>query len=317
VGVIETLSAGFDLVRRRIWLILVPVVLDVALWIAPRLSIFNLIQGSMHSLAAMMAASPDIAANAQDIMQVWDAMARSMNLLWFLSSPLVGSMPSLKVDDSIRFFGLHKMVLEVPGGTTLLMLLFILLLFALLIAVLYLELIGQQVRDGHNDLVQLFSRLGRDWLRFITASVLSVLAWVFVLVPSLMVAVIFASLVPLLGLLGLLFVGVLVWWVAIYLAFVPTAIILNEDGVMRAILGSIGVVRRNFGAAFRLLLLQFIITLGLTYVWQLLSQNAVGTLVAIVGNAFVGTGITAAIFIYYRDRFEAWQLAARGGESKA
>src|SRR5574340_324814 len=40
---IPTIMAGFNTVANRIWLILIPVALDLLLWFAPKLSIKNLI----------------------------------------------------------------------------------------------------------------------------------------------------------------------------------------------------------------------------------------------------------------------------------
>jgi len=39
VGIIDALAAGLSLTSRRLWLMIVPVAIDIALWLAPRLSV--------------------------------------------------------------------------------------------------------------------------------------------------------------------------------------------------------------------------------------------------------------------------------------
>ena len=43
-GVFSTLSAGFELTTRYLWLMLLPAALDFFLWIGPRLSFRTLLQ---------------------------------------------------------------------------------------------------------------------------------------------------------------------------------------------------------------------------------------------------------------------------------
>jgi len=45
------------------------------------------------------------------------------------------------------------------------------------------------------------------------------------------------------------------------------------------------------------------------YIWRLLATSAVGTLAGILGNAYVSTGLAMASFVFYLDRFVAWQDA--------
>ena len=55
LGVIEALSAGFDAVLRHPWLLLIPVLLDVFLWVGPRLHAPQLYQSFAPTLRQMTA----------------------------------------------------------------------------------------------------------------------------------------------------------------------------------------------------------------------------------------------------------------------
>ena len=86
MGIIDTLTAGFDLVRRRIWLIVLPVLLDVGLWVAPRLSVSELVR---RLLRVALAPPPQFSANAE-----WLANADSKELLQTLT---LGCSTSLRL----------------------------------------------------------------------------------------------------------------------------------------------------------------------------------------------------------------------------
>ncbi len=52
LGLIDTLSSGFKVVQRRPWLVLLPVLLDLWLWLGPHWSIEPLTTGLLGLLAA-------------------------------------------------------------------------------------------------------------------------------------------------------------------------------------------------------------------------------------------------------------------------
>jgi hypothetical protein len=43
------------------------------------------------------------------------------------------------------------------------------------------------------------------------------------------------------------------------------------------------------------------------YVWEMLGTSEAATLVSMLGNAFIGVGLTLACMIFYRDRMTAIQ----------
>ena len=322
MGIIDTLSAGFDLVRKKAWLILVPIVLDLGVWLAPRLSVSSLAGVLQQQLMAPAAANPEVLGNVQEMRQFLDSFFGGLNLLTLLTSSYLG-VANLPVLTQASFFGWRKTVIEVQTGWGLMGLVVGLSLLGLFIGTFYMGLVAQQVRDGHTDLASLARRVPRYWLRRLGVGALVAATFAFLGAPTL-------TLVVLLGLLsrgGALSSGMVsmvmalgsffILWVGIYLAFVPEAILLGEDGVLRAIWHSMSVVRFSFWSTLGLLVLVNIIAMGLALVWQSLAANPAGALVAIVGNAFVGTGLAAAVFIFYRDRFWAWKKAVEEWKGRA
>ena len=63
-------------------------------------------------------------------------------------------------------------------------------------------------------------------------------------------------------------------------------------------------VRENFWATLGLILLTSFISLGVGLLMlQLASLNNIGAAIAVVINAYVGTGLTMALLVFYRTRF--------------
>jgi len=86
--------------------------------------------------------------------------------------------------------------------------------------------------------------------------------------------------------------------------------VLDDTGILRSVWSSLNIVHRNILSAFGFIILTVVIEMGLLYIWRGLDVNAAGALIGIVGNAYIGTGLVMASFIFYRDRFVAWQEAA-------
>ncbi len=112
-------------------------------------------------------------------------------------------------------------------------------------------------------------------------------------------------------------------WLAVYAGlvffFTPRAIVLDDMGIWHALWSSLNIVHRNFFPTVGFIVLVNVIQMGLLYIWRVLAVSVLGALIGIIGNAYVGTGLAVAAFIFYRDRFVAWQQAgvqARMGEGR-
>lgn len=306
MGIIDTLSAGFDLVRRKPWLIVLPVVLDIALWIAPKLSVGGLMQSLVEKAVRQAGNYAGAAPSLQETTQAAAEAAAGFNLGSLLVSGYL-NVPGLIISSDRNPFGLVRPIIEVAGLPSLLAWVAGLSLGSLVLGTLYLAPIAAGAREGGESWRDIVRSLPQDFLRLVGGLLLTVAILAFISLPMALT----------LGLLGLVSQGlaslaigfalVAVLWVIIYLAFVPEAILLGRDGVLQAVGHSINIVRLNFWPTLGLLLLANVIISGLALVWEHLTVSTLGALAAIVGNAFVGTGLTAAVFIFYRERLRAWE----------
>jgi hypothetical protein len=320
MGVIDSLSEGLALVRRHPIIMAIPIAIDLAIWLAPQLSVAPLADQLVRSLQASSALAPQSGESLQAAKDVLLSLGQQANLAGLLSAGVLG-VPSVVAD------GMPGGASNVGGAilvTNPLVAILAALAFVavgLLVAAVYLTAIAASIRGDSAKLRGLLHNAVRVWLKLVLLGVgLLVLGLVVTIPISLSVSLlsivnptIAAFLASLLGLFGL-WVGI---WVLFYLFFVVDAMVLQEVGLQRAIVNSIVVVRSSFWSAVGFIILLNVIAAGLSVVWQWLAQSAtIGLMAAIAGNAFIGTGLAAASLVFYRDRYEAWRkrVLERGGK---
>jgi hypothetical protein len=184
-------------------------------------------------------------------------------------------------------------------------------LVGMLIGCSYLGLIAQEVRDTQVNVAHVLQRVWIWWARVTLIALLLFMGFLMLGVPLLvliaLVSVLSRNLAQLIGtflIISSIWVGI---WLYIYLFFFVNALILNDTGILRALWDSFNVVRRNFWSTVGLMLLMGLIGAGFSIIWRMLSTNSWGTLLAIAGNAYIGSGLAAASLTFYRDKYVAWQ----------
>ena len=305
-ALIETLSAGYSMVLKRIWLIAIPVALDVYLWLGPRLSIQPLTRFLLGLWLPPEQAPPEIQSLLELNRELLATMGQEANLFSFLSSNLLG-MPSYLAG------GLPVGVVGSPvtwgeGESALLILALIPTLMAvgLFLGSFYLGVIAQVTRDGIVDLKHLLQRVWRYWGLIILFGILLIGGLLTLGFPFMTIVRLLEMVSPAMAYFVLLGAGGLILWMLLHLFFVPHAIVVSESGLLRAVWNSLVIVGRNFWSALTLVILTNLISAGFTIIWDKMSVNAPLTAVSIAGNAFIGTGLVAASLIFYRDRLEQW-----------
>jgi hypothetical protein len=206
--------------------------------------------------------------------------------------------------------------MEVRSESVLLGLYILLSLVGMLIGCSYLGLIAQEVCDNQVNVAHVLRRVWIWWARVALIALLFLMGLLMLGVPLLVIIALLNLLSRNLAqLIGNFFIISSIWvgiWLYIYLFFLVNALILNDTGILRAIWNSLIVVRRNFWSTMGLMLLIGLIGAGFSIIWRMLSTNSWGTLLAIVGNAYLGSSLVAASFTFYRDRYIAWQEELAG-----
>jgi len=295
VSIIDTLSEAFGRVTKRLWLLAFPILLDLFLWLGPKLSIRPVVDkmiAMLNETMAMLASEtiPDVGTGEMlDLMiEAMQTTLSQINLFALLAWGQIG-VPSIAgaipVDES------QGLVWQISGYGGMLLAQIAIMALGLLLAVAYLSVIAEELQSTR--------RQGQELAR----GILRTFAYAAVLVVPLGAGMVFLlSLSSLLGPLAI-FGGVLVIWTVLYLSFVPQALTLFAQGPIKALLTSFTVVRLNFWPSVGFLLLVTVIRRGLGLIWaRLLETTPLGMMLAVVGNAFVGTALALAMFLFLRNR---------------
>jgi hypothetical protein len=272
----------------------------VFLWLGPRLSIAPVVNSLSSRLNAIAGASAEKSAaifeqNLAEILESYNFFSALSTWPLGVPSLLAGSSSSgspLGRPDSILVDTVSELGLW----------LLTLVLFGLLIGTLYLSLIARWARENPARLLTWFRRTCIQWARILLFVALVLLGTFVVSLPFfLTVEVLAMAFAPLASLALVVGVG-LGMWVLFHLFFATHSILMDEAGIASAAHRSVRLVRRYRLSAVGLLVVAVLISLGLSTIWNIPPSQSWMRLAAIVGNAFVNTGLAAATFVYYRER---------------
>lgn len=330
LGLIDTLSSGFKVVQRRPWLFLLPVLMDLWLWLGPRWSIQPLMDRLLNWWQIQNLPA-ELAPAALPYREMMQAVGASFNLWWLMDSNptwLRAVLPGLAEPASLG---------AAPGVVTiqpLALLLWapLLLLLGAALGSLFMAAVASQVAHGRaasqptdgKDQPAPEQPMGMAfWLRrglrtFLLAVLLVLIMLALLVTTTLALSLLLTPVLlfaPQAGAGVASMASLLIGWLAVVatmmLYFVLAAIVSDGVGLRQALWRSFNVVYRNFWATIGLALLVSLILWGFDLIWQRLAvASPLGVLAAIVGNAVLVTGLTAARLIFYQERSAAWLAAS-------
>jgi len=330
---IQSLVSGFNTVASHIYLIALPVLLDLLLWFGPHLRLKALMQPGVQDMLSMMrSTSPaEMSPVLDNLDQLWKLLLEQYNVLSVLSPFPIG-LPAMMTSLFPMKTPLGSpSIIEIGSYGQFLLLWLGLTLVGFILGSLYFAGVAYCVTktgEGQAAASQLdFASSSRtlpgkkNLMAFSTGSRLppfrpAALAWetlqiillvvlvfcvgMVLLVPTLL----FTSFVALIStgiaqvILFLISFGII--WLLIPLVFAPFGIFLYGQSVIHAVLGSIRVVRFVLPGTGLFLLMVIVINQGLGMLWRTPPDSSWMTLIGIFGNAFISTGLLASCFIFYR-----------------
>lgn len=305
IGILASLTAGFDRIAGHPELILPPLGLDLFLWFAPQLRLTGLIRALADVIIAPAGADPALVEQVQLVQQTFTELAARFNVLTSLSAIPAG-LPSLMAARMPVANPLgYPLALELSNLAIVVGAWILLTVLGLGLGALFQVLVAGRVGPRSE-----IAPVGEAWRRFILLSA-GMYAALFLCLSAAAVAVSAAALVfPLLG-AGLLFILFsIVFWLAIYLAFTPHGIIRYRFGLWKAMRQSMRLVRWNMPYSVAFLALVMLITYAAGWVWAMPAEDSWFCLLALIGHAFVSATLIAASYAFYQGRHE-WMVAMR------
>ena len=287
---IEALAESGSLLNRRIWLVLLPIGLDLLIWLAPRVilgvDLLPLADGTPSSLEQGGGEGGNMLAFLQD--------SNVLSLLLGVWVPSLGiSAAGAEASATVVLETFQQLLFAIV----------LLLPVSLLLGSTYLALIAAEVQERKLTWDILVPRIMRLALRL--GGLVGILLVVTV-IPFTISGLLLAA-VPFLGsLLFLLSIAVLLW-IAFYVFFVVNSVALVRQNLPKVIRLSLDLIHSNPWSFVGFFLLYWLIVFGTSIVWSVvidlaISNIGIGRIIATVGNAYVGTWVTIAMFMYVWNR---------------
>lgn len=324
MSTLACLAAGFEVVARHPMIIIVPILLDLFLWLGPRLSISPIVTAAEGLFKASFMASEVLSSEAEEtyvlISQTFDQLAEQFNLFTSLEpAPLLGVPTLMATRMSIDQPLGPRVEIVVGSAFSLMGWVLLLTLLGLVLSAFYLRMIGRRVIKetevpfaGPGGVIQLWGQL------LLFSLIVLVILFMFSMTAAALVA--FASLISF-GIAGfvitLLFSFVI--FIGFHLTFAVPGLVQLRRSPFRAIQESLLITRGDFLNATFLILLILVISSGFNVVWSLPDTGNWTNLIGIAGHAFVSTALTAALFIFYQERlnFMSMLQEAQTAQEKA
>ncbi len=307
MGVIESLSAGYRFLGRRLELLLAPILLDLLFWLGPQLSVAPLFQqlAAFYRQAAQMEGMPaEMAEMSGQMATILADSGESSNLLAVLVNSSLLHVPSLLATGRPIT---ERVVIVVQSPLVAILLLVSFSLIGVLIGVIYMNMLARTLPLGDGpkpaNFVDFTATVLRHWLMVLLYVVMLMVAIIVGSIPVALAVTLLSLISPFIGTLLLMLVSGTVLVILFYLYFVTAALIMDNLPVHRAVAQSFVLVRNNFWATFGFVVLYNVIMAGFAYLMRgMAALPPIGTIIAIVTYAYIGSGLAMALLVFYRTR---------------
>jgi hypothetical protein len=312
-GVIETLSAGYAAVNRQPWVLLLPVLLNVFLWLGPHVSYSPLVgpvvtdattwtqrmSGSPRASVAdaQTVSGPELAQVRQWLIARSDDINGFEALVW---GPLaVPNLPLLSTaSDDVAFVNGWGDGMVLLGASVAL---------GLLVGAWFYGGLAVASQNVPGGVLAAGRRVPRGVVDVIGLTAILLGVSVLLGLPVVLLIGFTALISPPVAVLGSLMLLVGLLFATVYLFFSVPAIFVSSAGPVQAIQRSVGTVRRHLRPSLALILLTWLILAGMGQAWELVASSVpapYGVLLGILGNAYVASGLIAAGMVFYIQRSE-------------
>ena len=304
-GVMRSLRAGFDAVSSHVWLILLPLLLDVLLWLGPRLSVGGLLDPFFRMVFNQARTTLTSSSDLQRFTTYQSAFIEVLERFNLLS--LLGRLQTFPV--GISSLLAQTMPMETPLGSQdvvqitslpgLLGLGFLFTVIGWVVGGLYFRWVSGIALGDANQI----TTISLSWaiIQTLILSVVWVIGLMMIIIPAMVVLTFLTLLSPLLASIVLLVAFFFSFWLIVPLFFTPHGIFVRRQNAFYSIFTSLRMARFTLPTSGLFVLCVFLLSTGLNYLWSVPTDDSWMLLVGIAGHAFITTALLAASFVYYRD----------------
>lgn len=304
-GLFSSLTAGFDAVTNHVIVLVLPIVLDLILWLGPRLRIQSMMQPVIASWAALSEEGLFGAEAVQQAQEIWEVAITRFNLFTLVNTFPVG-MPSLVAGISPGDSPLGAGVAwQVESAAVLLGGWALVTLAGWALGGVYLYSVAHiALRSGQPGVPA-----PRSLWWMVAQSVVVMLFWTVLLavlaIPGVFIIILVSLISPLLAQFVVLLLFIMAVWALIPVYFSSHGVFVYGQHAFASIMQSLKLIRFTMPATSLFLIIMFVIGQGLAYLWRTPQETSWFLVVGIAAHAFISTSLVAGGFIYYRDT-NAW-----------
>lgn len=293
---IPTFKAGFDTVANRISLILLPLVLDLFLWLGPHFSIKQVLQITI----AQMKNIPGLdAAQLNQLTTVIQNFGDNFNLATAIRTFPVG-ITSLMWGQTPQHTPLGiAPVIQLPTYAFTLGCWILFLFIGITAGSIYFNQLSRVVFN--NKPSGKLRELPWFVLQVIVLSLAFLVLATILSMPVMVMWSVLSIISPNIAQGILPFIAIIMIWILVPLVFSPHGIFAYHQNALASMLTSTRLVRASLPGSGLFLLAVLVLSLGLDLLWSTPPDTSWLALIGITGHAFVATSLVTASFVYYRD----------------
>jgi hypothetical protein len=298
----QTLLSGFNIVANHVSLILLPVFVDVLLWLGPKLKLQNLLLPKLNALATsalQLNTAVDAATTLATTQKMLAQSLAQFNLAILIRTLPVG-IPSLISREAVLGSPLGNMLeyqLNSFGQTALIVL--ALLVVGFFMGNIYFNMLARFTAKPVEkiDLKKMMYQFGQSLVMALILVVLLLMISAPVLMVLWVISFISGGIADFIMLVAIF----ILLWLLMPLVFSPHGVYVINQRAFPSMLLSLRMVRFFLPGTGMFVLTAALVSELLNMVWTIPDPSNWLTAVGILGHAFVVTALLAASFIYYRE----------------
>lgn len=305
-GVIGSLRTGFDAIAGHATVILMPLALDLLLWLGPRLSMDRIMQPILLSFGTFAGANGLKPEDIQANLQLYQKFLEAFNLLGMLrtfpigvSSLMSGSMPTATPWGT-------PAVVEMSSPEQVLGLSLLLVFGGWVLGGLYFRWVAALALPAPAENQPAAARAVLQTVGY--AVVWTLVSWMVGIPVAIMLYILVAINATLAQGVLLLLVFVALWLV-VPIFFSAHGIFVRRQNAIASILSGFEMTRFTLPTSSLFVLVVFLLGVGLNVLWSRPPADSWLMLVGIFGHAFVTTALLASSFVYYSNMMAWLQMA--------
>lgn len=304
-GVISSLKTGFDITANHISIILFPVLLDIFLWVGPRLNMDRIL-AILSEQFGLLARENEKLASAADVKRFQEYIASVMDLDLNLFSVLrtfpigISSLMAQTTTSGTTPVGTPE-IQYLENGFVLIFWIAALTIIGWILGSFYFTWVSKVSlqKEGHD-----LWWAGRTIIQSFLLSIVWTMAILSLGTPLLVMFSILTQINPNLAQFALIFLALFAMWVIVPFFFSAHGIFTRGENLIQSIVGSFRLSRYTLPTSSFFVLGVLLLSQGFNSLWSIPDTSSWMMLVGIIGHAFITTALLVASFIYYHDMFQ-------------